>query len=153
VFADARAGRALAAQLRFFAAGDIPTYATALIFDPGSTARDSDLNGLIFADTPVLIAPDDTANAVRSELLENWPQRAGLLRFYGMGFDAYRLVAPLYGDDNAAWPVRGLSGDLSLDAAGRVHRVLPLAQFRSGRPVAFEAADPRAIDSSLIGSR
>jgi len=152
VFADARAGRSIAAQLRFFAAGDIPTYATALIFDPASTARDSDLNGLFFADTPALIAPDATATAVRSELLANWPQRIGLLRFYGMGFDAYRLVAPLFSEDDAAWPVRGLSGDLSLDAQGRVHRVLPLAQFRSGRPVAVEAG-PRAIDSSLIGSR
>jgi hypothetical protein len=34
--------------------------------------------------------------------------------------------------------VRALSGDLSLDGQGRVHRTLPLAQFRNGTPVALE---------------
>jgi hypothetical protein len=50
--------------------------------------------------------------------------------------------------------MRGLSGDLSLDAQGRVRRVLPLAQFRNGRPVALDSGLPAPIDSSgLIGRR
>lgn len=153
VLADAPAARLITAQLKFFGASDIPTYATAQIFDAASTARDNDLNDLIFADVPALIAPDDAAAEVRAELEAYWPQRDGLLRYYGMGFDAYRLVGPLFTEDQAAWPVRGLSGDLSLDARGRVRRVLPLAQFRNGRPVAYEVI-PQAIEASgLIGQR
>jgi outer membrane PBP1 activator LpoA protein len=154
IVADARTGRLLAPQLRFYAAGDIPTYATAEIFDPASTARDNDLNGVIFADTPALLAPDDNAVSLQQELRRFLAQRGGQLRFYGMGFDAYRLVGSLYTDDRAAWPMRGLSGDLSLDSQGRVRRTLPLAQFRNGRPVTLETATPQPIESSgLIGRR
>lgn len=154
VVADTRAGRLLASQLRFFGAGDIPTYATSEIFDPASSARDNDLNGFVFADVPAVIAPDGDAASVRAELDAYWPQRAGLVRFYGMGFDAYRLVGSLYTGEAGAWPLRGLSGDLSLDTQGRVRRVLPLARFRGGRPVAIEETVPGAIDArGLVGSR
>ena len=154
VVADRRAGRQLAAQLKYYAAGDVPTYATAEIFDPANTARDNDLNGVIFADTPALLAPDDSAANLQRELETFWPQRVNQLRLYGMGFDAYRLVGSLYTDNRAAWPIRGLSGDLSLDNQGRVRRTLPLAQFRSGRPVTVEAPALRPIESSgLIGQR
>jgi outer membrane PBP1 activator LpoA protein len=153
VVADSRAARLLAAQLRFFAAGDIPTYATSAIFDPARTARDTDLNGLIFPDTPALLAPDAVADGMRAEVQAYWPQRVVLLRLYGMGFDAYGLVGSLYADDLSAWPVRGMSGHLSLDAQGRVHRALPLAQFRNGRPVAVEAPSAQPIQTGLIGAR
>jgi uncharacterized protein len=146
--ADSRAGRLLASQLRFFAAADIPTYATRDIYDIARTARDTDLNGFIFADTPALLAPDANANDVRAEVQTYWPQRIALLRFYGMGFDAYRLIGSLYADDPSAWPIRGMSGDLSLDAQGRVRRVLPLAQFRNGRPEVIEASGALPIDAS-----
>ena len=54
---DTRAARLLAPQLRLNSAGDIPTYATSDIFDPGSTGRLNDLNGVIFTDSPAVIAP------------------------------------------------------------------------------------------------
>jgi outer membrane PBP1 activator LpoA protein len=152
IVGDDRTGRLIASQLRFYGAGDIPVYANAAIFDPGKTARDNDLNGFIFADTPALLSPNADASALRGDLQTYWPQRASLSRFYGMGFDAYGLVASLYANDGAAWSMRGLSGDLSLDSQGRVRRVLPLAQFRGGRPVALDAAQP--IESGrLIGRR
>jgi outer membrane PBP1 activator LpoA protein len=148
------AGRLIAAQLRFFGAGDIPVYANADIFNPGSTARVNDLNGFIFADMPALVAPDESASAVRADLQEFWPQRGGFVRFYGMGYDAYELISTLYANDGTPWSIRGLSGDLSLDAQGRVRRVLPLAQFRNGRPVALDTSLPGAIDARrLTGAR
>jgi outer membrane PBP1 activator LpoA protein len=83
-----------------------------------------------------------------------WPQRASFSRFYGMGFDAYGLVASLFANDGEELSMRGLSGDLSLDAQGRVRRVLPLAQFRSGRPVALDDELSRPDGSrGLIGRR
>ena len=43
---------------------------------------------------------------------------------------------------------------IKFDTQGRVRRVLPLAQFRNGRPVALDIARPQPIDSSgLIGLR
>jgi len=151
---DDRTGRLIASQLRFFGAGDIPVYANAAIFDPGKTARDNDLNGFIFADTPALLAPSPDASALRGDLQTFWPQRASLSRFYGMGFDAYGLVASLFASDGTALSMRGLSGDLSLDAQGRVRRVLPLAQFRGGRPVALDDELSRPSGSQgLIGQR
>ena len=154
VVADTLAARALASQLRFFGAGDIPRYATAQIYDPGATGRENDLNGFIIADTPALLAPDADASAVRAGLEAHWPQRTSYLRYYDMGFDAYNLIAPLYANDGTAWSVRGLSGDLSLDAQGRVRRVLPLAQFRNGRPVALDLERLEASDSrASIGQR
>jgi uncharacterized protein len=154
IVAAPRTGRLIASQLRFFGAGDIPVYANAEIYDPANTARDNDLNGFIFADTPALLSPDADASALRGDLQAYWPERTSLSRYYGMGFDAYGLVASLYGNDGAPWSVRGLSGDLSLDPQGRVRRVLPLAQFRSGRPVALDEQSLRPIDASgLIGRR
>ena len=154
IVADSRPGRLIASQLRFYGAGDIPVYANAEIFDPGNTARDNDLNGFIFADTPALVSPDSDAVALRADLQAYWPARTSLARFYGMGFDAYGLIASLYANDGAPWSRRGLSGDLSLDEQGRVRRVLPLAQFQSGRPVALDTPSRQPIDAGgLIGER
>ncbi len=134
VVADTATARLLVPQLRFYSAGDIPTYATADIYDPASNRRDADLNGLIFADAPSLVAPDAAASELGNEWRSYWPQRASQLRLYGMGIDAYNLIGALFGSDGGAWPMRGLSGDLALDDQGRVHRALPLAEFRNGRP-------------------
>jgi hypothetical protein len=147
---DARAGRLLAPQLRFYSAGDIPTFATSDIYVPGN-AGDNDLNGLIFADAPVLITPSTSADDLRHDLQTYWPQRGELMKLYGMGFDAYQLIGSLYNDSRAAWPVRGMSGDLSLDTNGRIHRGLPLAQFRNGKPAEYEL--PVAASRELVGTR
>ena len=56
-----------------------------------------------------------------------------------MGFDAYRLIPLLYGPGSGFSAVPAMSGELSLDDDGRVHRSLPLAQFRGGRPVILGA--------------
>ena len=154
VVADSGTGRLIASQLRFYGAGDIPVYANAEIFNPGSTGRDNDLNGFIFADTPAVVSPDREAEALRADLQAYWPARASLARYYGMGFDTYGLIASLYTNDGTAWSMRGLSGDLSLDEQGRVRRVLPLAQFQRGRPVALDTSGLESIDAGgLIGGR
>jgi hypothetical protein len=62
-----RAGRLLAPQLRPLA-GDIPTFATSDIYDPGNAAGDNDLNGLIFADAPVPITPSVSADDLRHDV-------------------------------------------------------------------------------------
>jgi uncharacterized protein len=154
IVADTPAARLLVPQLRFYSAGNIPTYATASIYDPASTRRDADLNGLMFADMPSLLAPDENATGLAQEWRSFWPQRTNQLRLYGMGVDAYSLVGSLFTGESRAWPIRGLSGDLSLDDQGRVHRTLPLAQFRNGQPAPIDQppAAPR-LSSDLVGRR
>ena len=152
---DARTARLLAPQLRYYGAGNIPIYATSDVFGSAAEARDNDLNGIFFSDAPSVVAPDANAAEVLRDLQTYWPQRAvpSQLRLYSMGFDAYRLAGSLYGGARA-WPIAGLSGDLTLDDAGRVHRGLALAQFRNGRPVPVpgDAARPGA-SGGLIGNR
>jgi uncharacterized protein len=151
--ADDQAGRLLAPQLKFNFAGDIPTYATSDIFTPGNSARDNDLNGVIFTDAPIVLAPSDGGAVLKRQLEDYWPQRTSLVRFYAMGYDAYDLIGSLYNGDASIWPVAGMSGSLSLDAQGRIHRQLSLGQFRDGRPVALEVPPPSAGTGSLVGAR
>jgi hypothetical protein len=150
---DTRPARLLAPQLRLNSAGNIPTFATSEVFDPGNAGRVNDLNGWIFADAPAVIAPDLDAMDLQREIQVYWPQRAALVRLYAMGFDAYELVGSLYNEDRTAWPVRGMSGDLSLDETGKIHRGLPLAQFRNGRPAAYEIPVGGSTPRELVGTR
>ncbi len=138
--ADSRTGRLLMPQLRFHYAGDIPTYATADIFEPGGRGNNSDLNGVIYPDAPMLVAPSMSSEAVRTAIERHWPSRGKRLsRLYAMGFDAYRLIPLLNRSDPGEVLYSGLSGQLSLDREGRVHRQLVFAQMREGRPTPLDA--------------
>ena len=134
--ADAGTGRLLAPQLRFHFAGDIPTYATSAIHE--SLARDADLNGLLFADTPWVLLEVAGAQTLKAALHRYWPLKTSpqWTRFYGLGFDAYQLIPRLYNRPSELTSIPALSGELSIGEDGRVRRQLPLAQFRNGRPVA-----------------
>ena len=95
--ADPGATRLLAPQFRFHFAGDLPTYATSEIYVVAARGSDPDLNGVIFADIPWLLAPDASTDALRDSLLRYWPQRTTRWqRLYGLGFDAYRMLPLLY---------------------------------------------------------
>ena len=150
-----QAGRLLAPQLRFHNAGDIPAYATSAIHEPADSSRDFDLNGIMFPDAPMLVAPDDTATFLRRELETLWPQRASRwVRFYAMGFDAYRLMTSLYVPGTPGWPLVGISGQLSPDDRGKIRRSLPFAQFRDGRPVPLPRLPSETEPTTeFIGSR
>jgi uncharacterized protein len=146
-----RAGRLLLPQLRFHDAGDIPTYATHEVFDPSLKTPDNDLNGVIFADAPLLLDPSGTASRFRQELETYWPERAGQrIRYYAMGFDAFELITSVSSPAETYWPVQGLSGELSLEGSGQIHRsALPFAQIRDGRPALLPSAAPvEALDAA-----
>jgi outer membrane PBP1 activator LpoA protein len=128
-------GRLLAPNLRFYYAGDVPTFATAEIYEPGNRAADSDLEGVVFPVVPLLLSADARSSALTEALKAHWPQRATqYLGLYGLGFDAYTLVGALFSLGAAAWPLEGFSGRLDLDPLGKIRRDLPFAQFRNGRP-------------------
>ncbi len=140
---DRKTGLLLVPSLASHYAGNIPTYATSEIFEPGRTTSDDDLDGIYFPDAPLLLKPAATTAALKRSIEGFWPQRAtNEIRLYGLGIDAYRLVGALY-DGGGPWPVAGVSGTLVLDQTGRIHRRMPFAQFRDGHPVAVaEPAEP-----------
>ncbi|HEX5421728.1 MAG TPA: penicillin-binding protein activator, partial [Gammaproteobacteria bacterium] len=140
--ADRTNGLLLAPALRFHFAGDIPTYATSVIYEPGAAGSDNDLDGIYFPDAPWLVTPTAESTKLRSTLQSYWPARAvSDVQFYAMGADAYRLVDALY-SKTEKWPLAGASGELVLDQIGRIHRDMPLAQFQNGQPVAVKTEAP-----------
>ncbi len=151
MIAAPQAGRMLTPQLRALDAGDLPTYAISDVHVPGSRTSESDLNGLIFADLPWLLAPDQTSAGLRRDIETYWPNRSegDVTRLYAMGFDAYQLIAPLHDWTGGFAPIAGMSGTLTVDDRGRIRRELPLAQFRNGRPVAIES--PRGTMQQSVG--
>lgn len=139
--ADAPAGRLMKAQLKFHYAGDLPVYSTSSIYAMDGRSN-ADLNGVMFADTPWIIAPQPWISRLPALYEEFWPRQRRLGRLHAMGYDAYQLVAPLYASRGGpATPIDGATGRLRIDDDGKVHRDLAWAQFQRGRPVALPRYD------------
>jgi uncharacterized protein len=143
--ANAAAGRQIAPQLRFFGAGDVPTYSTSAIWEEGG--RDAtDLNGIMFPDSPWVISPDSSSRAAKDAVVRHWGRQAlNVSRFYALGYDAYGLL-PLIGAQPQPGPfitgeLEGTTGRLNADATGRMHRRLAWAQIQDGLPAPFPTAD------------
>lgn len=126
-------GRSLRPALRFHMAGHLPVYATSDIFEPDVRAN-HDLEGVIFPDMPWVISPDSAATHLRNALNQYWPVRAqDRGRLYAFGFDAYRLIPLLKaGNFGREYAVPGMTGLLSVDEQGRVHRELEWARVSNG---------------------
>jgi outer membrane PBP1 activator LpoA protein len=134
---DAPAGRLLKAQLKFHYSGDVPVYSTSSVnaMDGRSNA---DLNGIMFADTPWVVDPQPWIAHLPDRFAEYWPEERRLTRLHAMGYDAYNLIASLYGARGGVMDeLDGATGTLFLDASGRVHRRLAWAQFQRGEVVAL----------------
>ena len=133
--ADGASGRLLKSQLKFHYSGDLPVYATSSIYAMDGRS-DSDLNGVRFADTPWIIAPQSWIQHLPDAYQEYWPEERRLGRLHAMGYDAYQLVAPLFtAREGTISEVDGATGVLYMDGNGRVHRRLAWAEFRRGEPV------------------
>lgn len=135
--ADSKAGRLIKSQLKFHYSGDLPVYSTSFIYSMDGRS-DSDLNGVMFAETPWVIAPPARMSRLPGVFSEHWPAERRLTRLHAMGYDAYQLVTELFAARGGIMPsVNGASGTLFLDVDGRIHRNLAWAQFERGEPVAL----------------
>ncbi len=137
-------GRQIMPQLKFFGAADLPTYSTSAIWEDGAAEAD-DLNGVVFPDSPWVIAPDGQAVAIKDGLVRNWGRPAlAVSRLYALGYDACQLL-PVILAQSAPGPfssgeVAGMTGMLQADTAGRIHRGLSFAEVRGGRIVPLPPA-------------
>jgi len=143
VFLAAAAGpaRLLKSQLKFHYSGDLPAYSTSSV-DSLDGRSNSDLNGIMFADTPWLIDPQPWIRYLPQTYAQYWPEERRLGRLHAMGFDAYNLISSLYANRNIERvKLNGATGELFLDQQGRVHRRLAWAQFQHGEAVALPAQE------------
>jgi outer membrane PBP1 activator LpoA protein len=140
--ADAPAGRLLKSQLKFHYSGDLPVYSTSSIFAMDNRSN-SDLNGIMFADAPWVVAPQSWIENLPPLYSEFWPEQRRLGRLHAMGYDAYQLIAALYAARTGPMQeIDGATGKLTLDQDGRVRRKLAWAQFQRGEPIAMPEVEP-----------
>ncbi|MES1942861.1 LppC family lipoprotein [Salinisphaera sp. PC39] len=129
--------RLIRTQLRFYRAMRLPVLATSHVFtgkiDP---ARDSDLDGLMFADMPWALAREGDIAERRERIRELWPDAADrYLRLFALGHDAWALQARIRrGDLETGRLLDGDTGELFLQPDGEIHRALDWARFVRGRP-------------------
>ena len=135
--ANAPVGRMIKSQLKFHYSGELSVYSTSFIYSMDGRSN-ADLNGLMFADTPWVISPHAWIADLPGLYREYWPAERRLGRLHAMGYDAYHLVAQLFGSRTTPMDeMDGATGRLYLDSDGRVHRRLAWAQFQRGEPVAL----------------
>lgn len=143
--ATAQQGRLLKSQLKFHYAGDLPVYSTSRIFAMDGRSN-SDLNGVLFADTPWIVAPQPWLSELVTNYAESFPAQRNLGRLQALGYDAYQLIANLYSARLESMPeIDGATGRLYLDENGRIHRKLAFARFENGVPVAAPLDDQRRL--------
>lgn len=134
VAGNARQGRQIRPAFSYHFAEDLPIFSTSAIFEDDAARNGRDLDGIVFADMPWIIAPDEAVRTAQIAYSRYWPNRVNRRgRLYALGFDAYRLIPQLMSTDNplaAPWP--GTSGKLSMGIGGRIERELDVAQIRNG---------------------
>lgn len=130
--------RQIAPLLKYYYAGDIPTYSTSQIYSGNNHARAiRDLNNVYFCDMPWVLTPDQESpklKKLRTQIETIWPQSySNHKKLYALGIDAYTLAAKL--EQMKAMPqfaIVGATGDLYLDQAQHIYRKLIWAKFQNG---------------------
>jgi len=139
--ADAKAGRLIKSQLKFHYAGELPVYSTSFIYAMDNRSN-ADLNDVMFADAPWVIAPPVWIADYPQIYAKYWPAEKRLARLHAMGYDAYHLVGELFNSrETPIEEIVGATGRLFLTPDGRVHRKLAWAQFQRGRLVPLPDID------------
>ncbi len=144
IFAPSQPGaaRQLRPQLRFHLAGDIPTYTLGDAYEPHPTAN-QEIEGVMFPDMPWMLGDGGLSAEVREAARAAFGGSAARQgRLFAFGYDAYRIAAGLQRGGSIS--PQGLTGTLSLDAAGRVRRELNWVQIKGGAPRPIAAPEPTA---------
>jgi outer membrane PBP1 activator LpoA protein len=126
-------GRLIRTQLRFNYAGALAVYSTSDLYEPGGRGN-ADLDGIVLPEMPWVLDVGGPAALLREQADRLWPRRAPSRdRLFAFGYDAYAIGAELARRRAPfATPVSGLTGRLSLDGDGRIHRQLDFARVSGG---------------------
>ena len=131
--------RQLIPQLRFHYADNLPVYSTSHIFTGIiDSAKDIDLNDVIFIDMPWILDTKRQLSIVQDALNRNWSQekKEGYRRLYALGIDAYRLIPDInrLNHEEDSFMI-GETGDLTIVRDNIIKRNLRKAKFIEGKPV------------------
>ena len=133
--AAAGPGRLLKSQLKFHYSGDLPAYSTSSVNSLDGRSN-SDLNGIMFADTPWLIDPQPWIAILPRHYAEHWPEERRLGRLHAMGYDAYNLIASLYASRGGKWPnSMARPASCSSTSTAAFTGALPGPSFNAVRPL------------------
>lgn len=114
-----QAARAIVPLLKYYYAENIPIYSTSMVYGGSpNPQKDTDLNGVIFADVPWLIKGSHNTS-----------------RLYAVGRDAFVISSELPRLMNLPnFPLYGATGALTLNASHQIYRRLPWTQIHNGHP-------------------
>jgi hypothetical protein len=135
--ASATTARLIEPQLKFFYAGDVPSYSLSNAYEPDSTASNQDIDGLMYPDMPWMVTGGGSIDDIRNLIAQDWENRAAWRsRLFAFGYDACQLMLAMSakGRNPADAQVAGLTGVLHFDAERRVQRDLIWVQVRNGEP-------------------
>ncbi len=106
----------------------MPIYSTSHVFSGvANTGTDSNLEGLIFTETPWVLDMIKNKNSAQSTSP----------RLHALGMDAYLIAKNLNKLQGFGGSLNGKIGRIRLSQDGTMHRTLRWAQFRNGVPVAI----------------
>lgn len=131
-------GRSIRPMLTFYWAGDLPVYATSLIYDPSLSAQQNkDIDHITFPDMPwVLGNLTPPLHAVQDKAQSLWTASYNAnKKFYALGVDAYQLTNTL--PKLLIFPhyaLQGATGTLFLNHDQHVYRALTWAKMEDGQP-------------------
>lgn len=124
-------GRLIRPQLKYNYAGELPIFSISDMYEPSPTAN-QDLDGLVFADMPWMLAPDAATLGARDDAQSLWSEGTRRRsRLYAFGADAFRLLDELRSPDTFRDTLAGFTGRLTLGPQGRVMRTLDWAQIQA----------------------
>ena len=125
-------------QLRFHYADNLPVYSTSHIFTGIiDSAKDIDLNNVIFIDMPWILDTKRQLSIVQDALNRNWSQeKSEYRRLYALGIDAYNLIPNInrLNHEEDSFMI-GETGDLTIVRDNIIKRNLRKAKFIEGKPV------------------
>ena len=140
--AQANQARLIRPQLKFHYASRIPVFTTSHSYN-ADPVKNKDIDTLQMPASEWLINPiqRDALLADELGLSEDQVPNSQQLQLFSLGFDALNYLDHLTADPQL--PFTGLSGELSIDEYGIIHRNLPLAVIRNGQ---IELKSPRLYD-------
>ena len=133
--ASPQEGRELKPLLRFYDAGEVPVFSIGRVYSGrAESARDQDLDGIVFTAVPWQMTAAATEGPLPSSLREG-----SLGNLYALGQDAWRLLPwlPLMRKDTGlGFP--GQVGVLNMQQDGEIERKPAWAQFVDGTPTPYQ---------------
>jgi uncharacterized protein len=137
-------GRMLMPQLRVRGQDRVIVLATSHVSTgSGNIMIDRDLEGISFLDAPFLFDSSNAVGISREQLAQQLPAANVSPRLFAFGIDACRLLPYLdFLQNHQGTYLEGATGQLLVDAFGRVRRISSGYRFRNGLPELSTALVP-----------